>query len=120
MHSLGGLVLMNARALAMALDGRRPVEDALSAWETGIRTISDNAQRWALRYDALTRSWPRPLWFMRPAVLWAFRSIPALGRRMRMADQGMKLVRQLLAEVEPIGPSVRTGTRSSDRYSTEA
>jgi hypothetical protein len=37
---------------------------------------------------------------MRPAVLWAIRSIPALGRQMRMADQGMKLIpRQSLAEV---------------------
>jgi 2-polyprenyl-6-methoxyphenol hydroxylase-like FAD-dependent oxidoreductase len=95
-----GLVLMNARALAMALEGGRPVEDALLAWERAVRGISDNAQRWALRYDALTRCVPRPLWFMRPAVLWAIRSIPALGRQMRMADQGMKLIpRQLLAEI---------------------
>jgi 2-polyprenyl-6-methoxyphenol hydroxylase-like FAD-dependent oxidoreductase len=103
-----GLVLMNARALAFALEGRRPVEDALPAWETAMRTIADNSQRWALRYDLLTRCWPRPLWFMRPAVLWAFRSIPALGRRMRMADQGMKLIpRQLLTEAGPEGPLVR-------------
>jgi 2-polyprenyl-6-methoxyphenol hydroxylase-like FAD-dependent oxidoreductase len=95
-----GLVLMNARALAMALEGGRSVEDALLAWETAVRGISDNAQRWALRYDALTRCVPRPLWFMRPAVLWAIRSVPALGRQMRMADQGMKLIPlQLLAEV---------------------
>jgi hypothetical protein len=101
---------MNARALAFALEGRREVEDVLPAWETAVRTISDNAQRWALRYDALTRRWPRPLWFMRPAVLWAFRSIPALGRRMRMADQGMKLIpRDLLAEAGPAGPRVPTG-----------
>jgi 2-polyprenyl-6-methoxyphenol hydroxylase-like FAD-dependent oxidoreductase len=105
-----GLVLMNARALAMALEGRRPVEDALPAWETAVRTISDNAQRWALRYDALTRCVPRPLWFIRPAVLWAFRSIPALGRRVRAADQGMKLIpRQLLAEGGQGGPRVRSG-----------
>jgi 2-polyprenyl-6-methoxyphenol hydroxylase-like FAD-dependent oxidoreductase len=95
-----GLVLMNAHALAMALEGRRSVEDTLPAWETAVRRISDNAQRWALRYDALTRCVPRPLWFMRPAVLWAIRTVPALGRQMRMADQGMKLIpRQLLAEV---------------------
>jgi 2-polyprenyl-6-methoxyphenol hydroxylase-like FAD-dependent oxidoreductase len=95
-----GLVVMNARALAFALEGRRPVEDALPVWETAVRQISDDAQRWALRYDALTRCVPRPLWFMRPAVLWAIRSIPALSRRMRMADQGMKLIpRQLLAEI---------------------
>jgi 2-polyprenyl-6-methoxyphenol hydroxylase-like FAD-dependent oxidoreductase len=105
-----GLVLMNARALAMALEGRRPVEEALPAWETAVRGISDDAQRWALRYDALTRCVPRPLWFMRPAVLWAIRSIPALGRQMRWADQGMKLIpRQLLAEGGRDRPRVPTG-----------
>jgi hypothetical protein len=101
---------MNARALAMALEGRRTVEDALPVWETAVRGISDNAQRWALRYDALTRCVPRPLWFMRPAVLWAIRSIPALGRQVRMADQGMKLIpRELLTESGERGPRLRAG-----------
>ena len=87
----GGLVLMNAHALALALEGIRAVEEALLAWETAMRFIADNAQRWALRYDFLTRRWPQPLWFMRPAIIWAFR-IPALSRRMRVADQGLKVL----------------------------
>jgi 2-polyprenyl-6-methoxyphenol hydroxylase-like FAD-dependent oxidoreductase len=108
-----GLVLMNARALAFSLEGWRPVEDALPAWETAVRRISDNAQRWALRYDLLTRCWPRPLWFMRPAVLWAFRSIPALGQQMRMADQGMKLIpRESLAAAGEGGPRPSSDDRS--------
>jgi 2-polyprenyl-6-methoxyphenol hydroxylase-like FAD-dependent oxidoreductase len=116
-----GLVLMNARALAFALEGRRPVEDALPAWETAVRKISDNAQRWALRYDALTRRVPRPLWFMRPAVLWAIRSIPALGQQMRMADQGMKLIpRQLLTEARQGEPRVRADAHSGGGYSAGA
>jgi hypothetical protein len=61
-----------------------------------VRFIADNAQRWALRYDFLTRCWPEPLWFLRPAIIWAFRSIPSLGRRMRIADQGLKFVRKEL------------------------
>ena len=105
--------------LAFALEGRRAVEDALPAWETAMRMIADNSQRWALRYDLLTRCWPRPLWFMRPAVLWAFRSIPALGRRMRTADQGVKLIpRQLLTEAGPHGGLVRA--RSGGGYSAGA
>jgi hypothetical protein len=28
-------------------------------------------------------------WFLRPAILWAFRSVPALNKRMRIADQGL-------------------------------
>jgi 2-polyprenyl-6-methoxyphenol hydroxylase-like FAD-dependent oxidoreductase len=96
-----GLVLMNARALAIALEGNRPVEDVLGTWESAVRFIADNAQRWALRYDFLTRRWPEPLWFMRPAIIWAFRSIPSLGRRMRIADQGLKLIpRELLTGPE--------------------
>jgi 2-polyprenyl-6-methoxyphenol hydroxylase-like FAD-dependent oxidoreductase len=87
-----GLILMNARALAAILDCSRAVEAALPAWEAAVRFIADNSQRWALRYDFFTRQWPAPLWFMRPAIIWAFRSIPALNKRMRLADQGLKLI----------------------------
>src|SRR5262245_50894703 len=86
-----GLTLMNARALVAVLDREASVERALPAWEAAVRVISDKTQRWALRYDYFTRQWPTALWFMRPAVIWAFRSVPALNRRMRIADQGLKL-----------------------------
>lgn len=110
-----GLVLMNARALAIALEGNRPVEDALEAWESAVRFIADNAQRWALRYDFLTRRWPQQLWFMRPAIIWAFRSIPSLGRRMRIADQGLKVVpRELLTGSGQNEMHVRGGRHSGD------
>jgi 2-polyprenyl-6-methoxyphenol hydroxylase-like FAD-dependent oxidoreductase len=86
-----GLVLMNAHALALALEAHRSVDEALLAWETAMRFVAENAQRWALRYDLLTRRWPQPLWFMRPTIIAAFR-LPAVGRRMRIADQGLKLI----------------------------
>jgi 2-polyprenyl-6-methoxyphenol hydroxylase-like FAD-dependent oxidoreductase len=86
-----GLTLMNARALAVAVGRNRPVEEALPAWEAAVRGISDSTQRWAMRYDFFTRQWPTPLWFMRPAIIWAFRAVPALNRRMRVADQGLSL-----------------------------
>jgi 2-polyprenyl-6-methoxyphenol hydroxylase-like FAD-dependent oxidoreductase len=86
-----GLTLMNARALVVALGRNRAVEEALPAWEAAIRGISDKTQRWAMRYDFFTRQWPTPLWFMRPAIIWAFRAVPALNRRMRVADQGLSL-----------------------------
>jgi 2-polyprenyl-6-methoxyphenol hydroxylase-like FAD-dependent oxidoreductase len=87
-----GLTLMNARALVAALDGMQSVDEALPAWETAMRSISDKTQQWSLRYDFFTRDWPAALWFMRPAIIWAFRSVPALGRRMRLADGGRKLI----------------------------
>jgi 2-polyprenyl-6-methoxyphenol hydroxylase-like FAD-dependent oxidoreductase len=86
-----GLTLMNVRALAAILGGNRTVEMALPTWETAIRFISDRTQRWAMRYDFFTRQWPTLLWFVRPAIIWAFRSVPALNKRMRIADQGLKL-----------------------------
>jgi 2-polyprenyl-6-methoxyphenol hydroxylase-like FAD-dependent oxidoreductase len=86
-----GLTLMNARALAVVLARSRTVAEALPAWEAAMRFISDRTQRWAMRYDFFTRQWPTPLWFVRPAIIWAFRSLPALNRRMRIADQGLGL-----------------------------
>jgi 2-polyprenyl-6-methoxyphenol hydroxylase-like FAD-dependent oxidoreductase len=86
-----GLTLMNAHALAAILGRSRTVEEALPAWEAAVRFISDRTQRWAVRYDFFTRQWPTSLWFLRPAIIWAFRSFPPLNRRMRIADQGLKL-----------------------------
>jgi 2-polyprenyl-6-methoxyphenol hydroxylase-like FAD-dependent oxidoreductase len=86
-----GLTLMNARALTAALSGNHSVEQALVMWEDTVRFISDRTQRWAMRYDFFTRQWPTALWFARPPIIWAFRTIPALNRRMRIADQGMRL-----------------------------
>jgi 2-polyprenyl-6-methoxyphenol hydroxylase-like FAD-dependent oxidoreductase len=84
-----GLTLMNAHALAVLLDGKQSVEEVLPAWEAAVRSVSDITQRWAMRYDFFTRQWPIPLWFVRPAIIWAFRSIPALNRCMRIADRGL-------------------------------
>lgn len=85
-----GLTMMNARALAAALTQDGNVEELLPAWERAVRFISDKTQRWAMRYDYFTRQWPTALWFARPAVIWAFRSIPALNDRMRIADRGLR------------------------------
>jgi len=85
-----GLTLMNTYALANVLDRNRPIPEALPAWEAAVRFVSDWTQRWALRYDLLSRQWPETLGFVRNAIIWAFR-LPALNARMRIADQGLKL-----------------------------
>ncbi len=85
-----GLTLMNTHALSLLLERAATVEDALPAWETAVRFITDRTQRWAMWYDFFTRDWPTSLLFMRPAIIWAFRSIPALNTRMRIADQGLR------------------------------
>jgi 2-polyprenyl-6-methoxyphenol hydroxylase-like FAD-dependent oxidoreductase len=84
-----GLALMNGYALATVLGLHRATEDALPVWEVAVRLVSDRTQRWAMRYDYFARQWPGSLWFLRPAILWAFRSVPALNKRMRIADQGL-------------------------------
>lgn len=85
-----GLTFMNAFALASALERQRPVDENLQAWEAAVRFVSDKTQRWALRYDFLSRQWPEQLGLLRDAIIWAFR-LPALNRRMRIADYGLKL-----------------------------
>jgi 2-polyprenyl-6-methoxyphenol hydroxylase-like FAD-dependent oxidoreductase len=84
-----GLTVMNGYALATTLGLHQATEDALPAWETAVRFVSDRTQRWSLRYDFLARHLPRSLWYLRPTIIWAFRSVPALNKRMRIADQGL-------------------------------
>ena len=82
---------MNARALATFLHRARTVDEALPVWEAAVRSVSDKTQRWALWYDYFSRQWPAPLWFMRPPIIWAFRSLPSLSSRLRIADRGLDL-----------------------------
>jgi 2-polyprenyl-6-methoxyphenol hydroxylase-like FAD-dependent oxidoreductase len=86
-----GLTIMNARALAMALERRSTVRDALQLWEQEVRFISDATQSWSRRYDFLTRQWPSVLHFIRPAIIWSLGHVPALNARLRIADRGLAL-----------------------------
>lgn len=95
-----GLTVMNGRALVAVLDRAESVEAALPVWEQAVRGIADSTQRWAMRYDRITRSWPRPLRFLRPGALWAMKSVPAVSRRMLVADRGLAATD---IEVTPLG-----------------
>jgi 2-polyprenyl-6-methoxyphenol hydroxylase-like FAD-dependent oxidoreductase len=99
-----GVTLMNAYALAIALDRNRTVEQALRAWESSVRFLSDRTQRWAMRYSFLAHHWPQPLESIRDGIVWAFR-LPALNRRMRIADQGLKF-----SGIQSLGPNVEFRT----------
>lgn len=87
-----GLTIMNARALAEALERTSSVEAALPRWEAAVRPVSDLTQDWALRYDWITRTCPPGLAWLKPAFLGLMRSVPAINRRMRIADRGMELI----------------------------
>ncbi|CAH1690414.1 FAD_binding_3 domain-containing protein [Hyphomicrobiales bacterium] len=86
-----GLTLMNAHALATIVTASDTVEAGLVRWESTVRRISDQTQRWALRYDSFTRQWPETLGALRPVVVWAFGYFSFLNDRMRIADKGLDL-----------------------------
>ena len=87
-----GLTIMNARALAEALDRSPCVEVALPKWESAVRNVSDLTQNWALRYDWITRTCPPSLSWLKPHFMGTMQAIPAINRRMRIADRGMDLI----------------------------
>lgn len=82
-----GLTVTNAAALAAMLDIERDIDAALSGWEARYRPITDQTQRWSLRYDALTARWPRELSAVRRAIIWGFGRFRWLNDRMRVADR---------------------------------
>jgi 2-polyprenyl-6-methoxyphenol hydroxylase-like FAD-dependent oxidoreductase len=82
-----GCTLMNAYVLSEELRQSDDVPSALVAWEHKIRHITDETQRWALRYDVLMSNWPLWLSDVRRGVIWAFGHVRWLNSRMRIADR---------------------------------
>lgn len=82
-----GCTLMNAYVLSEALSQSDDVQTALAAWERKICRITDETQKWALRYDALMSNWPLWLSDARRGVIWAFGRSRWLNERMRIADR---------------------------------
>lgn len=85
-----GLAIMNAYAMAQFLDQTKDVPAALAQWESKVRFVSDLTQKWSCRYDWFTRQWPTSLEFVRPLIFWAFRRLPVLNDRMRVAERGLQ------------------------------
>jgi 2-polyprenyl-6-methoxyphenol hydroxylase-like FAD-dependent oxidoreductase len=78
---------MNAYVLSEELSRSDEVVSALNTWERRIRHITDQTQKWALRYDALMSNWPLWLSDVRRGVIWAFGRLNWLNARMRIADR---------------------------------
>lgn len=87
-----GLTIMNARSLVEALRHGRSVEQALESWESSVRRVSDLTQSWALRWDWITRSGPAYSRWIRPLALGVIGAVPAINRRIRIADRGLDVV----------------------------
>jgi 2-polyprenyl-6-methoxyphenol hydroxylase-like FAD-dependent oxidoreductase len=83
-----GLALSNAWALAQSVttDETGDVPSSLAAWETEFRPYTDTTQNWSLGLDLMTRLWPKFLLPLRAPALSAIGNLPALQKRMRIAD----------------------------------
>jgi 2-polyprenyl-6-methoxyphenol hydroxylase-like FAD-dependent oxidoreductase len=82
-----GCTVMNAYVLCDELVRAADVPSALAAWERRIRYVTDETQKWALRYDALMSNWPLWLSGIRRGVIWSFGRLGGLNARMRIADR---------------------------------
>jgi 2-polyprenyl-6-methoxyphenol hydroxylase-like FAD-dependent oxidoreductase len=87
-----GLTIMNARSLVEALRHGGSVDQALGRWERAVREVSDLTQSWALRWDWITRSGPAYSRWIRPFALGIVGAVPAINRRIRIADRGLDVV----------------------------
>lgn len=92
-----GLTIMNARGLVEMLERARTVEEALPRWEQAVRVVSDLTQTWAQRWDWITRSCPPWMAWQRPLTLGVIGAIPAINRRIRIADRGLDVIRARMA-----------------------
>jgi 2-polyprenyl-6-methoxyphenol hydroxylase-like FAD-dependent oxidoreductase len=86
-----GLTIMNARMLVEALERADSVESALPQWERATRFMSDMTQNWSLRWDWISRTCPPHLRWLKPILFAAMRGIPAIGRRIHIADRGLEM-----------------------------
>lgn len=81
------LAMSNTRSLVTFLEYSENVEEALASWEQEVRGVTDATQAWAGRYDAITRSWPPSLSWVRKSIIWAFGASTRLSARLRVADE---------------------------------
>lgn len=87
-----GLTIMNGRTLVEALERSKEVPSALVNWERAVRDVSDMTQNWALRWDWISRTCPAHLAWIKPLFMGAYKTVPAIGRRMRIADRGLEVI----------------------------
>jgi 2-polyprenyl-6-methoxyphenol hydroxylase-like FAD-dependent oxidoreductase len=82
-----GLSLMNALLLSDYVSSRPDVPDALDAWQREWRWVSNRTQTWSRRYDWITSEWPRSVYPLRRAVIWAIGKSSRFNSYMRVADR---------------------------------
>jgi len=79
--------MSNATALAQALDVYPSVEEALAAWESSERAVTDATQKYSRFYGWIGTNWPRPLLDVRSALIWSLARSTRIQRRINVATR---------------------------------
>jgi 2-polyprenyl-6-methoxyphenol hydroxylase-like FAD-dependent oxidoreductase len=93
--------MSNATALAQALDAFPTVTEALAAWESSERPVTDATQKYSRFYGWIGTNWPRPLLDVRSALIWS------LARSTRMQSRINVASRHVPTLGTPLSPSSR-------------
>lgn len=83
----GALAMSNAARLAQRLvaDGGTSVPQTLARWEAEVRPVTEATQRWSVRMNTITDSWPRSLRPLRAPLL-RLMGRETIQKRMRAAE----------------------------------
>ena len=81
------LAMSNARSLVTFLNESNSVSQALEQWEKKVRYVTDSTQKWASRYNDITKAWPPALSFVRARIIWGFGASKKLNAHLRLADR---------------------------------
>jgi 2-polyprenyl-6-methoxyphenol hydroxylase-like FAD-dependent oxidoreductase len=100
-----GLSLMNTLLLSDYVSSSPHVPEALVAWQREWRWVSSRTQTWSRRYDWITSEWPRSVYPLRNAVIWAIGKSPRFNSYMRVADRVDAPHHKLLPPVSFIAPT---------------
>jgi 2-polyprenyl-6-methoxyphenol hydroxylase-like FAD-dependent oxidoreductase len=79
--------MSNATALAQALDVFPTVAEALEAWESSERAVTDATQKYSRFYGWIGTNWPRPLLDVRSALIWSLARSTRMQSRINVASR---------------------------------
>jgi 2-polyprenyl-6-methoxyphenol hydroxylase-like FAD-dependent oxidoreductase len=99
-----GLSLMNTLLLSEYVSTGADVMAGLTAWQRDWRWVTDRTQTWSRRYDWVTSEWPRSLYPLRQAVIWAIGKSRRFNSYMRVADRVDAPARKVLPAALYVAP----------------
>ncbi|GAA1788709.1 FAD-dependent monooxygenase [Planosporangium flavigriseum] len=84
--------MVNAVALAQALDAYLDVETALAKWEQAERPVTDSTQKYSRFYGWIGTHWPRPALGVRSALIWTLAHSKHMQQRINVAARHVPAV----------------------------